>query len=74
MLLWGTFCTWNTGDAEHVGIADVELIDQWARLVGVDDDHLAGRVGAGEYPHSTAHGVCFLELLWLGQGERKHEL
>lgn len=55
--------TWHAGDAEHVGITDVELVDQRARLVGVDDDHLAGRVGAGEDPHSAAHGVRFLELL-----------
>lgn len=54
-----------------MGIADVELVDQRARLVGVDDDHLAGRVGAGENPHSTAHGVCFLELLRLAQRHRR---
>lgn len=58
--------TWHTGDAEHVGVADVELVDQRAGLVGVDDHHLAGGVCAGEDPHSTAHGVCFLELLRLG--------
>lgn len=57
--------TWHAGDAQHVGVADVELVDQRARLVGVYDDHLAGRVGAGEDPHPAAHGVCFLELLGL---------
>lgn len=63
--------TWHTGDAEHVSVADVELVDQWAWLVGVDDDHLAGWVSAGQYPHATAHGVCFLQLLWLRHGREE---
>lgn len=51
-----------------MGVADVELVDQRARLVGVYDDHLAGRVGAGEDPHPAAHGVRLLELLGLDGG------
>lgn len=51
-----------------MGVADVELVDQRARLVGVDDDHFAGRVGAGEDPHSAVHAVCLLELLRLRGG------
>lgn len=54
-----------------MGIADIELVNQWAGLVGIDDDHLAGRVGAGEDPHSTAHCVCFLELLWLREQKKE---
>lgn len=55
-------------------VADVELVDQRAGLVGVDDDHLAGRVGAGEDPHPAAHGVRLLELLRLEeQRERRRQ-
>lgn len=61
--------TGHAGDAQHVGVADVELVDQRARLVGVYDDHLAGRVGAGEDPHPAAHGVRLLELLGLDGGK-----
>lgn len=53
-----------------MGVADVELVDQRARLVGVDDDHLAGGVGAGEDPHTAAHGVGFLQLLRLKERRR----
>lgn len=61
-----TLClTGHAGDAQHVGVAHVELVHQRARLVGVYDDHLAGRVGAGEDPHPAAHGVRLLELLGL---------
>lgn len=67
--------TWHARDAEDVSVADVELVDQRARLVGVDDDYLAGRVGAGEDPHSTVHAVCLLEFLrlkerWINQKQR----
>lgn len=62
--------TRHAGDAQHVSVAHVELVHQRARLVGVDDDHLAGRVGAGEDPHPAAHGVRLLELLGLdGRGK-----
>lgn len=62
--------TGNAGDAQHVGVAHIELVHQRARLVGVYDDHLAGRVGAGEDPHPAAHGVRLLELLGLDGGSR----
>lgn len=54
-----------------MGIADVKLVHQRARLVGVDDDHLAGGVGAGEDPHTAAHGVGFLQLLRLEKKRRQ---
>lgn len=50
-----------------MGVAHVELVDERTRLVGVDDDHLAGGVGAGEDPHSTVHAVRLLQLLRLGE-------
>lgn len=58
--------TGDAGDAQHMCIAHGELVHNRARLVGVDDDHLAGGQGAGEDPHPAGHGVRFWELLRLG--------
>lgn len=65
----GVTLTWHARDAEDVSIADVELVHERARLVGIDDHHFTGRMRAGEDPDTAAHGVGFLQLLGL-EGER----
>lgn len=52
--------TWNTGDAEHMGITHIKLVNQWPGLIGIDNDHFTGWMSAGQDPHTATHRVCLM--------------
>lgn len=57
--------TWHAGDAEHVSVTDHEALQDVPGLVGVDDDHLGGGLGAGADPDQGGQLVVVLQLLLL---------
>lgn len=57
--------TWNTGDAEHVGVAHKEGLQDVASLVGVDDDGCGGGLGARADPNQRRQLVVLPQLLLL---------
>lgn len=63
-IAWASL-TGDAGDAEHMSVADSELVHHCARLIGIDNDNFTGRQRAGENPHTAGCGVHFMELLCL---------
>lgn len=57
--------TWHAGDANHVGVAGVEAVQQVRRLTGVQHHDLGGGVGAGAHPHPAGRLVLEHQLLLL---------
>lgn len=49
--LFGHALTWYTSDAEDVGVAHKEALQDVSRLVGINDDSFSGRLGAGTDPN-----------------------
>lgn len=66
----GTLLTGDAGDAEHMSIADSELVHHCARLIGINDYNFTCWQGTGEDPDTTGRGIHFMELLCLQ--ESKH--
>lgn len=57
--------TWDAGDAEHVGVADEEALQDVPGLVGVDDHGFGGGLGAGADPDQRGQLVLVPQLLLL---------
>lgn len=66
----GTLLTRDAGNAEHMSIADSELVHHCARLIGINDYNFTCWQGTGEDPDTTGRGIHFMELLCLQ--ENKH--
>ncbi len=69
LFVYSTTQTWYTGDAQHMGITHIKLVDQRAGLVCVNNDHFTGWMSAGQNPHAAAHGVGLVQLFRLKEEE-----
>lgn len=57
--------TRDAGDAEHVSVADSELVHHCARLVGINYHDFTGWQRASEDPDTAGCGIHLMELLCL---------
>lgn len=57
--------TWYTGDAEDVGVAHEEALQDVSRLVGVNDDSFSGGLGAGADPNQRRQLFLMPQLFLL---------
>lgn len=57
--------TWYAGDAEDVGVAHKEALQDVSRLVGINDDSFSGGLGAGTDPNQRRQLFLLPQLLLL---------
>lgn len=67
----GTLLTRDAGNAEHMSIADSELVHHCARLIGINDYNFTCWQGTGEDPDTTGRGIHFMELLCLQESKHR---
>lgn len=63
--LCGNVLTWYCSDAEDVGVAHKEALQDVSRLVGINDNNFSGRLGAGTDPNQRRHLILLPLLLLL---------
>lgn len=63
---WATL-TGDAGDAEHMSVADSELVHHCARLVGINNHDFTGWQRASKDPDTAGCGIHLMELLCLQQ-------
>lgn len=61
----GLSLTGYTGDAQHVRVADEEVLQDVSGLVGVDDYDFRGGVCRGADPHQAGELILMPQLLLL---------
>lgn len=62
--------TRDAGDAEHMRIADSELVHHCARLIGINNYNFACWQRTSENPDTAGRGIHFMELLCLQKSKQ----